>query len=412
MGMGFHSFAGEISSLLGLLLCAVLAGAASPAAQLRGRVVDENSVPVAGVEIVVRSPGAPPPRGYTDEAGRFEFAALTAGEVRLDLSKPGFFRLADQPVQLAEGANEVSFTLSHEFEVHERVEVFSSSSRIDPQETAHRATLVAHEIRDIPVPATHDLKNSLPALPEVVPDNSGQLHIAGARVGEAQILLDGFEIGDPATGDLTARVNVDTVRAAEIETGRYGALYAHAGAGVLALETTPGDDRWRFGTTNFIPGINLNQSAHFGNWYPRFTFSGPLRRGRAWFSEAVSLRHIFKVIPEQPRSANTVTQWAGDNLLRVQVNLTPTQVLQGSFLYNRESDAHLGLGPFSPLSTTTDLHARRWFVSLKDQIWWHEALVEFGVAADSGQTTSLPLGSATYVVTPTVTAGNFFETLF
>ncbi len=408
--MGLRRICVNIRWHIGLLAMAVAAGAAPPA-QLRGSVVDENGLPVARVEIIVRAPDGPTLTTYTDEAGRFELPSLSAGESRVSLSKAGFFRLTGQAVQLREGFNEISFTLSHEFEVHEKVDVFSSSNRVEPQETAHQATLVAHEIRDIPVPGTHVLQNSLPALPGVLRDNSGQLHIAGARAGETQFLLDGFEIGDPANGDLSARVNVDALRSLEVESGRYAAAYAHAGAGVLSLDTAVGEDRWRFGTTNFIPSLSFERGTHFGDWFPRFTFSGPLRKGHAWFSDAVSLQHSFKLVKEQPPGADTITQWAGDNLLRLQVNLTPTHILQASFLYNQSSASHLGLGPFSPLSTTTDSAARRSFVSVKDQRWLRRVLLELGLAADLGRAEQLPQGSQTYVITPLGSAGNFFETV-
>jgi len=396
--------------LMGLLALVAAAGAAPPA-QLRGSVVDENRLPVSRVEVVVRAPGGQTLTAHTDEAGRFELPSLNAGESQVSLSKAGFFRLVGQPVQLREGLNEISFTLNHEFEVHEKVDVFSSSDRVEPEETAHQAALVAHEIRDIPVPSTHTLQSSLLALPGVLRDTSGQLHVAGARVGETLLLLDGFEIGDPATGNLSARVNVDTLRTVKVESGRYAAAYAHAGAGVLSLDTALGEDRWRFGTTNFIPSLSFERGTHLGNWYPRFTLSGPLRKGRAWFSDAVSLQHTFKLIPEQPPSADTITQWAGDNLLRLQLNLTPIHILQASFLYNQSSALHLGLGPFSPLSTTTDSAARRSFVSVKDQRWLRRVLLELGFAADIGRSEQLPQGPQTYVITPTGTAGNFFETV-
>jgi hypothetical protein len=384
---------------------------AAPPAQLRGSVVDENGVPVPRVEVTVRTPAGQTLTDYTDQAGRFELASLAPGEHRVSLSKAGFFRLEDHAVQLKEGVNEVSFTLSHEVEIHEKVEVVSTSGGIEPQQAAHQEALVAHEIRDIPVPSTHDLHNSLPALPGVVRDTAAQLHFAGARAGETQYQLDGFEVGDPATGQLSARVNVDTVRAAEVKSGRYSAQYAHAGTGVLALDTAVGDDRWRFGATNFIPGINTDRGTHFGNWYPRVTFSGPLSHGRAWFSDAVSLQRTFNVVTEQPPGADTVTQWAGDNLLRFQVNLTPANILQANFLYNQSGASNLGLGPFSPLSTTTNNDARRYFVSAKDQMWLHRTLVEFGVAGDTATSEQLPQGPATYVILPNGAAGNFFEAL-
>lgn len=394
-------------SLVGLLALTT-AAAASPV-RLRGSVTDENNLPVAGVAITVQTSDGQTRTTYTDGLGRFELGPLSAGESRVSLSKGGFFRVADQSVQLSEGTNEVSFTLHHETELHETVEVVASANGVEPQETTHRETLVAHEVRDIPVPSTHDLKSSLPALPGVVRDNSNQFHLAGARVGQTQLQLDGFEIGDPATGDLTARVNVDAIRAIEVEAGRYGAQYPHAGAGVLSLDTTTGDDRWRFGITNFIPGVSFDRGTHFGNWYPRVTFSGPLAEGRVWFSDGVSVQHTFKVISELPPGADTAERWGGDNLFRVQANLTPQNILQGSFLYNQSSQSHLGLGAFAPLTTTRNQQAHRAFFSLKDQLWFGSVLLELGAAGDVGRRESSPQGSGTYFVTPTGTSGNYFE---
>ncbi len=402
-----------VSSLLWLMvfLFVTTAATASLPVQLRGTVADENGLAVAGAEVVVRADGGATQTTYTDSAGHFVLQLPAAGSYRVSFNKRGYFRVMDYEVALHEGSNEISFTLNHEAEIHEKVEVISSTHGVEPQETSHRQTLVAHEIRDIPVPSSHDLRSTLPAIPGVLRDAAGQLHIAGARAGETEYLLDGFEIGDPATGRLTTRVNPDAVRAIDVSAGRHAASFAHAGGGVVALDTVAGDDRWRFGTTNFIPGLNFERGAHFGSWFPRLTFSGPLLRRRAWFSEAISLQHTFRLFRELPPGANTATQWAGDNLLRAQVHLTPTNVLQGSFLYNQESDAHLGLGAFSPLATTTDLDARRFFVSVKDQAWWKNTLLELGVAVDTARSDRFPQGGLPYVITPSGTAGNFFETL-
>jgi hypothetical protein len=163
--------------------------------------------------------------------------------------------------------------------------------------------------------------------------------------------------------------------------------------------------------TNFIPGLSLQQGLHIGNWFPRFTFSGPIRKNRAWFFEALSFQHSFKLVTELPSNVNTSTQWAEDNLFRAQINLNPHNLLQGSFLYNRQDDSHLGLGPFSPVSTTTDLHSERSFVSIKDQAWTGNMVFDFGVAADYGFLNSLPMGPRPYIVQPSATAGNYFESL-
>jgi hypothetical protein len=403
----------RVSGICALLLCGSTALAQAQAAKgiLRGRVEDENGVAVAAARVELKSSDGRAQLASTDSAGRFELPISAPGTYHITLEHAGFFRLNARAVELSAGENELWLVLNHETEVHEEVEVTSQAHSVNAEEPTHHETLVAHEVLNIPVPSTHDLRSSFPAMPGVVRDNGGTLHFAGARTGDTEYLLDGFEIGDPATNGLTARVNVDSVRGVDVSTARYAAEYAHAGAGLMSLDTQVGDDKWRFGTTNFIPGLSFQQGVHFGNWYPRVTFSGPIARGRAWFSEAASVQHTFDLIKELPQGQNTITQWLGDNLVRAQFNVTPRHILQGSFLYNQSSQRHLGLTPFAPPSTTTDATARRYFFSVKEQFWSGNTLWELGFAGDLGRSGSAPQGTGAYTLLPTGTAGNFFQTL-
>ncbi len=397
--------------LIILIFAARSVMSATQATVLFGSVVDEDGSPVERVEVTIHSPAGQKQSTYTDIAGRFDFSMLSTGDYRLSLNKVGFFSLTDQLIQLKEGENRISLTFNHETEIHEQIEVYSTYETIEPEDTSHTQSLIAREIRDIPVTSTHDLRSSLQILPEVIRDNSGQLHVAGGRSEETQYQLDGFDIGDPVSGDLSVRVNVDSVRVAEVDFGRYDTRYGNAGAGVMSLDTAVGDDRWRAGATNFLPAIRAQRGLRLGSWYPRLTLSGPLSKGRAWFSEALSIQHTLSLIKELPREADSVSQWAGDNLLRAQINLTPQNILQGSFLYNQQNITHLGLGPFSPVSTTRNLRDYRSFFSVKDQAWTPTAFYELGMAADISHGESLAQGNQPYLVSPNGTAGNYFESL-
>lgn len=381
------------------------------ATDLRGQVIDENDQPVPRAEIIFTLDSGVSRTVYTDAAGRFDFPGVTSLQVQMTISKPGYFRIADRKVELTPGSNELSLILNHETEIKEQLEVQSSPVQIDPDTTSHQESLVQHEILNTPVASSHDLQQNLRAIPQVVADSRGNLHVAGARQGQTEVLLDGFEVNDPATGAYTVHVNVDSVRAVTIETGGYGAQYAHAGAGILALDTQSGDDRVRFGITNFIPALDFQEGTHFGNWYPRVTFSGPLEKGKIWFSDALTIEHTFRRVSELPGGQNIDEQWSGDNLIRVQANLSPQNILQGSFLYNELSDPALGLGPLSPLSTTTNNQSRRYFVSVKDQIWVRQTLFDVGAALDTGHDNENPLGTAPYMVTPSAISGNYFQAL-
>ncbi|MDM7995672.1 MAG: carboxypeptidase regulatory-like domain-containing protein [Acidobacteriota bacterium] len=394
-----------------LVVFAAIAAFAAGSVILKGNVVDEDGKPVPLLEVRIQSPEGRIHSLHTNAAGRFEYYGAEAGEYRLGFNKTGFFRLTDQPFVMREGDNEATFTVNHETEIHEEIEVYSSADSISSQVVSHSEALISREIRDIPVSTTHDLRSSLETLAEVVRDNSGQLHIAGGRAGETQYLLDGFDIGNPSTGDLNVRVNVDSVRVAEVESGRFGTQYGRAGAGVLSLDTTVGDDRWRAGATNFFPGVSAERGIHLTSWYPRFTLSGPLSKGRAWFSEALSIQHTLSLVDELPRNEDSVSQWAGDNMLRTQIRLTPKHILQGSFLYNQMRASNLGLGPFSPISTTRGMRAYRSFFSLKDQIWSGRTFYELGLAADFSHDEILPRGYEPYSLTPNGSSGNHFESL-
>src|SRR5215472_8928119 len=375
-----------------------------------GIVLDENGVPVAAAEVSLEDSAGNAHRTETDLAGRFAIHNLSSGDCKAEVRKKGFFVLSGQRVSLHVGNNEVSFVLNHEQEVREKVQVTAPSNQIDTQDTAQRSGLSAQEIRDIPVPSSHVLQQSLVALPEIVQDNRDNLHIAGARSGETLYLLDGFEIGNPVSGALTSRFNIDATRAAEVQAGRIDASYPHSGANILSLVTPDGDDRWRFGTTNPGPGINVQEGVHLGDWYPRVTFSRPFNRGRFWFSDSVSVQHSYGVVKQLP-DPDTWEDWAGDNLLRLQYNFSPKHILHASLLYNRASDGNLGLDALDPQSTTVTLDQRRGFASLKDQLWWHETLLELGVASDEGVLDYAPQGPLPYVLLINGTAGNYFQHL-
>jgi hypothetical protein len=402
-----------------LLLCAFACLAIlSPAetrprdlADCRGLVLDENSVPISAAQVKFQDPTGHIYRTETDAAGRFTLRNLPAGDYQLEVRKQGFFVVAGRALTLQPGANELTLTLNHAEEVHEHVQVTTPANQIDPQDTAQRNTLTARDILDIPVPSPHVLAESLVALPEITQDNADNLHVAGARSGETLYLLDGFEIGDPVNNQLTSRFNVDATRAAEVQTSGFSAGYAHAGANILSLETPDGDDRWRFGTTNPAPGINIQEGLHLGNWYPRFTASGPIKRGRFWFSDSISIQHVFAVVKQQPAGANTWQDWAGDNLLRLQYNITPKHILHASFLYNLAHGTDLGLDALDPVSTTVTGDQRRYFAALKDQVWLADTLFDFGVAADESILDYIPQGTQPYVLLVNGSAGNYFQRL-
>jgi hypothetical protein len=398
-------------ALLALLLLEGAHGGADTLPVLKGRVTDENGLAVGNAQVKLELAGGQIFSAVSDDAGFFSLSGLSPGEYTVRIEKPGFFVLADQKIQLAPDNTEFTFALNHEEEVREKVDVTVTENRIEPTSPPSTATLTGTEIRDIPVPGTHDLQQSLVALPQVVRDNLDLIHIAGARNTQAQYLIDGVEVGDPASNALGARMIVEAVRSAEIQTGRFGAEYAHPGAAVLSYETREGDDRWRFSATDFIPGVNIQEGVQLGNSYPRAVISGPIVRDRLWFSQSFDVAHTLSIVKGLPSGQNEMREWGGDSWSRLIWKISPTNSLHVSFLSNLESDSDLGLDALHPQSTTIDETENQLFGSVKEQAYVHETLLEFGGGIERTTGGLNPQGTAPYILLVNGTGGSYFQKL-
>jgi carboxypeptidase family protein len=403
----FHGL--RVAAATVALLLAGSFGAADTALTLRGRVLDENGQPVAGVQVKLEGLGKPKISALTDDAGYFSVPNLAPGEYAVQMEKVDFFILRGQTIQVAASSTEFSFRLNHIQEVREKVDVVADPNRIEPTETTQSATLTSTEFFYIPVPSSHDYRQSLIALPQIVRDNQGVLHVAGARETQAQYLMDGFEVGDAVSGVLTIPLIVDALRTAEVETGRFGAEYAHPGAAILKFETPDGDDHWRFNATDFIPGFRAQQGVRLGNYYPRITFSGPLVKGKLWFLQSFSVDHTLSIERDITIGNNTSEQWSGDTFSRLLWHVAPNDSLHLTLLYNNESDTSVGLDSLHPQSTTLDEPSNRLFASIKNQLWWNHTLFEVGFAEDRTVRDFDPQGNLPYLLFVNGAKGNFFQ---
>ena len=271
-----------------LLLTIVLVGTAA-AAQLPAApsiaVVDENGVAVPSARITLQSSSQPAVHCLTIFTGRCQIPSLPSGEYQLHVEKEGYYAL-DQPRVEIDPGSTIEVTLNHQQEVREIVDVRESTPAIDPTQVSSRETLTGLDVLNIVFPATHDYRNALNFIPGVVQDQYGQTHIAGAQTYQTQTLLDGFNVTQPANGQLLIRVSIDAFRSIQVEPSREPAEAGKGSAGLLMLNTGIGDDHFRFWATDFIPSVINRHGWRFNQFLPRFTFSGPIEKGKIWFYNA------------------------------------------------------------------------------------------------------------------------------
>ncbi|MDP9169108.1 MAG: carboxypeptidase-like regulatory domain-containing protein, partial [Acidobacteriota bacterium] len=400
--------------LLAVCTLALLAVAQLAAATvvIMGKVVDENGAPVKGAHIVALAPGvvkAPLGGGVTSDAAglfRLEIAAEGIYQVRAD--REGYFEFRHQNVNL-DPDSPLEIQLNHLKELAESVDVRYSAPVIDPEQTSDAKRLQAPDILNVPYPASQDYRSALPMLSGAIQDNNGQVHFNGGRTSESNYRLNGFDVADPATGNLTTRLNVDTVQTLEFEASRFSPERGKGSAGTLEIQTQMGDDHWRFGGTNFIPGIGTQGGAYLNHWSPRVIVSGPIRKGRAWFHDAFDTFYAANTVSGLPSGQNRTSSISGSNLSRFQWNIRDTNILTGSLLVNLESSNRNGLSFLNPAETTVNRRRSLFLATVKDQWIVGGGLIEFGFADTRAYLRGSPQGSLPYIITPFGAVGNYFR---
>lgn len=373
-------------------------------------VTDENGVAVASARVLLQSPPLPAVRCETDFSGRCHFPTLSAGQYELRVEKEGFYALVDSNVQIAPDTS-LEISISHLQEVREVVNVRESPPAIDPAQVTAQESISGLDVLNIVYPASHDYRNALNYIPGVVQDQNGQPHIVGAQTYQTVTLLDGLNVSQPANGQLLARVSADAFRSIQVEPSREPAEDGKGSGGVLRLNTGVGDDHFRFFATNFIPSVQNKHGWRFDQFLPRFTFSGPIEKGKAWFYNAFEGEYDNIVFTELPVDADNGHVLRFGNLSKIQTNITPRDIFTTSFLLNHLHDQYAYLSPQSPqLSNPKDVESA-YIGSVKDQHYFAGGqLLDAGFAFDQYNLHVTPYGALPYSVNPNTTNGSYYLT--
>ena len=398
----------------GFLMLLALAGPFhGHAAEVRvnGKVTNETGAPLASAKVVFRiEAGTPGIHAYADPAGNYETVLTISGQYLVDIEAAGYFPLQQQLVTLTEGENEIDFQLNRLREGYETVDVSAAPPPINLEKTGTGETVSGAQMTNVPYPNTNDLRNALRIIPGVVQDGRGGLHINGGGENQALYTLNGFNITDPLTGRFESRLSIEAVQTVEVVSGALSAEQGKGSAGVVAIDTRSGDDKFRVSATNFVPGMELRKGGLLvGGWTPRINYSGPIQRGRAWFSNSFDTQFNTTVVKELPKGDDRTTSWRISDHLNTQVNLTPSNILYTGFLVNVYTAPQWGLTFLDPRETTRDLRRRQWFFHTKDQMFLrHDMVVEVGYAANRTFGREIPQGHDLYQITPDGSRGNFF----
>jgi len=103
------AFAVTAVLVAGILICPLVAGAATDLATITGRVHDSGGTPVAGAVVIAiaASPALPERIAFTNNEGSFSILNLWAGEYTIKVSMPRFLTALRQGIQVSSGGTAV-----------------------------------------------------------------------------------------------------------------------------------------------------------------------------------------------------------------------------------------------------------------------------------------------------------------
>jgi hypothetical protein len=358
---------------------------------------------------MISEPARPALQLQTDYAGRCSYSLHHDALYQVLVKKPGFYQATESSMDAH--LESIQIALVYDQIVRQQVNVVASPTGIDPEQTSDKSVMNTPEIVNIPYPTSRDIRYLLPFNPGVVQDPSGQVHLAGSETYATLDQLDGFDIRSPVSGLLALRVSADAVRSIDIETTRYPVEFGKTTGGVVALYTGMGDNKFRFNATNFIPSFHQVNGLRFDKFVPRFTFSGPLIRNRAWFFDGLELEYDNIYIRELPPGADFNHLVRGSNLTKAQVNLTPANILSGGLLVNDYHSPYDGISPLVSQGSTTKRDTVAWLPYIRDQHnFANGTVLDTGFAVLRFRDGYEPHGNTSYELTPEIAQGSYFET--
>lgn len=382
---------------------------ASDSFQITGRVLTETQTPVEGARILLKC-GASTAQALSDPGGVFRLDLASSEACQLRVERDGYFPLAGQTIEPSRDGTDVRLLLTPLREVVSETEVRADREALDLDTSSTQQTTTGTEMLNVPFPITNNLKNALQITPGVVLGNDGDLHINGGGSAQTLYTLNGFNVSDPLTGTFQTRLSLEAVQAVDVAGGALPAEFGKGSAGTMTVRTRSGDDRFRASATNFIPGVEYRKGLVIGNFTPRLNLSGPILRGRAWFSDSLDFQYDQNVVTELPKGEDRTHSFRASNYLNTQINLTPSNILQAGFLATFFTAPRFGLTALDPEETTVDRRARQWFAHIKDQIYFSRgALLEIGYAANRTFGREIPQGREWFQITPWGKRGNWFR---
>ncbi len=418
----FQAFAYMRAGLL--LTLAIMPGvaAAQGTGAIRGAATtpgpDGLPVYLPGVQIVLRcEKGADNARTtVTDETGRFSLPGLAPDKCSVTATAEGF-RSETKPVVVTEKSPvELAFQLSLAT-VEEKVIVSGETQGMETTETSAKEEIKSSTLEHAPL-ANERFTDAIPLLPGVVRGPDGLLNVKGTRASQSGLLVNSANVTDPVTGEYGLNLPIDVVQSVQVLANPYDPEYGKFTGAITTVQTRSGGDDFKVQFQNFMPRPRERAGSivGIGGFTPRLTFSGPIRRGRAYYLQSLEYRFIRTRVPglrHLDRALRSDTNLESfDSHTQFDLDLDATNHLALSLSFFPQKLGFVNLNTFNPQEVTPNSRQRGFLLAVAERkVFADLSLLESFFSIKDLDADIFPAGpaSSAMILRPEENAGGFFN---
>jgi hypothetical protein len=372
-----------------------------------GVVLDQTGLPLPGATIRLVDGGTIIATVTTHEDGSFEIDQALPGAT-IAVSLDGF---ETSRVDRAAGAR-IVLSLARAIETTTVVAPTVAPSA--PTTNALGSTLAAATVARLPS-SRLKARESLPLLPSVVRGPDGLMRLGGARAYETPLLLDGFNVTDPATGTSSLNLPFEAVRGVDVLRDPMAVTYGRLLGGLVQMESRQGGDRLAIGVQGVVPRPRFTNPGvgRIEGIFPRAHVGGATASGRVRY--LVAAEYDFERIPVPEVTFGPgpdVVEQSSIVFSRVDVQLSVRNGLTLEGLAFPSRTESQGLGPRREEAATADVSALDVFGGLTDRFVVNAnnvVMVQVGLFRRNASL--VPVGTGPSRLTPFGWSGNWFATI-
>jgi len=385
--------------------------AANALGRLAGTVVDPTGAPLSGVIVSLVDPAGTPMVTTTDRLGLYSFEGLRPGNCRLTAVSAGYEDYVDEGLFVDPKAlTRVDLTMriapfSESVVISEKV---TSASASTPEQVFDPETFDA-----LPLP-TDRFQEALPLIPGVVRDPEGRISFNGARPSQSMLLVNGANATDPVTGEFSVELPLKAIEEVEVNSLPYSAEYGRLVGAVAKVKTRGGTDDFIIDYGDFWPKPNFRDGTIKGmrSFVPQVQLSGPIKKGRAWFSQGVAYRYVRSRAFDISSGGDERILENFDNFTQFDFRLADDHHLTTTLSFFPVSVENLGLNALNTTQSTPDFESRGWNLAFSERYFRSRSVIETMLSVKRFDVSAEPKSAETFArLTPEGLRDNYFNDL-